>query len=64
MIKTYSIGQTWQERDIRVIELDARHYLQSKGIEEIIAAEAPAAKNGTKNATAAAATGNKTQSLT
>ena len=60
IIKTYSIGQSWQERDIRVIELDARHFLQSKGIEELIANEKTAVAtnatgmNSTANATSTA----------
>ena len=31
IIKTRSIGKTWQDRDIMVIELDARDMMEKKG---------------------------------
>ena len=32
IIKTFSIGKTWQEREMMMIQLDARDLMESKGI--------------------------------
>lgn len=34
IIKVYSIGDTWQQRPIQVIELDARKLMEMKGVVE------------------------------
>lgn len=60
MITIDSIGQTWEKRDISLITLDARKFVNSEAFKQIPQAEKPKAKEqpAANNST----TNNNTQS--